>query len=53
MKLVKVYFQSGAQIITNINGTLDEIRRYYVGRWFNLGVVEDDMHFATNVIICN
>ena len=37
MKTVKVTWSDGDTMITDINGTMEEIRAYYVGKWFNLG----------------
>ena len=38
MKTAKVIFDNGDEIITDINGTDEEIQNYYaVGRTFNLG----------------
>ena len=37
MKSVRVTFDDGNIIETNINGTDDEIKRYYLGKQFNLG----------------
>jgi hypothetical protein len=37
MRTIKAHFENGNTITTSINGTDDEIRRYYVGRSFNLG----------------
>jgi hypothetical protein len=34
---VKVTFADGNTLTTDINGTPDEVRAYYVGQWFNLG----------------
>ena len=37
MKAVTVTWSDGDTTETNINGTMEEIRAYYVGTWFNLG----------------
>jgi len=37
MKTVRVTFDNGDSVTTSINGTDEEIRRYYVGNKFNLG----------------
>ena len=37
MKTVRVLFSNSDSFTTSINGTDDEIRRYYVGKVFNLG----------------
>lgn len=47
MRTVKVTWSDGDTSITEINGTMEEIRTYYIGKWFNLGgaynPVEDRM----------
>lgn len=48
MRVVKVLFGNGDSITTSINGTEDEIKRYYaIGRPFNIGSVEDNMQNVT------
>lgn len=37
MKAIKVTYADGDTVETNINGTMEEIERYYVGKWFNVG----------------
>lgn len=50
MRTVRVIFSNGDTITTSINGTDDQIRDYYsVGRWFNLGNVEDLMVTVTGL----
>lgn len=41
-KSVKVYFSNGNYLFTEINGTKEEIERYYVGQVFNVGFGEGD-----------
>jgi hypothetical protein len=44
MRTVKVTFSNNDSITTGINGTDDKIKDYYkVGRYFNLGRVDDLM----------
>lgn len=44
MKAVKVTFQNGDHLSTNINGTDEEIIAYYKpGKVFNIGTVEDNL----------
>ena len=43
MKTVKVTFDNGDSLTTQINGTPEEIRAYYIGRQFNLGNGENDL----------
>ena len=49
MKTVKVTFDNGDSIITNINGTESEIRDYYIGNIFNIGTYEDCLVKAISV----
>lgn len=53
MRSITVTFETGETLNTNINGTNDEIRQYYVGRYFNLGgkldPTQDRMVKATDV----
>jgi hypothetical protein len=50
MKTIKVYFSNGQHLLTNINGTDDDILAYYIGKEFNLGNDENDlMVIATKV----
>lgn len=37
MRAITVYYNNGDRVATNINGTDDEIRAYYLGKEFNLG----------------
>ncbi len=37
MRTVRVNYNDGDWTLTNINGTDEEIRRYYVGKQFNFG----------------
>jgi hypothetical protein len=48
---VKVTFDNGDVIYSDYNAAMgrEEIARYYMGRWFNLGSVKDDMHKAVKV----
>ena len=47
MTHAKITFSNGDIINTSINGTADEIKKYYLGRFFNLGSVGDNMQKAT------
>lgn len=41
MRTVKVTFSDGNSLVTSINGTDEEIRRYYVGQTFNFGDTDE------------
>lgn len=49
MKTVKVTFDNGDNIITNINGTKSEIKEYYIGSIFNIGTYKDCLAKAISV----
>lgn len=51
MKAVKVTFDNGDIITTKINGTEAEIKSYYLGKIFNVGILEDCLARAVNVEI--
>ena len=51
--VAKVTFDNGDVIETAINGTDEEIKSYYMGKTFNLGKEEDDMHKAVKVELLN
>lgn len=42
MKTIKAHFSDGNFLITAINGTREEIEKYYLGKYFNLGNGEKD-----------
>lgn len=39
---VKVHFEDGNTITTRINGTVEAIKKYYVGRFFTFGTCEEN-----------
>lgn len=47
--VARVTFDNGDVIETAINGTDEEIKSYYMGKTFNLGSEEDDMHKVVKV----
>ena len=53
MRAIRVTFADGNTIETNINGTDDEIKAYYIGQEFQFGDTEecpyDKLVKATNV----
>lgn len=46
---VEVSFENGDSIITKINGTKDEVEKYYLNNIFNLGTEFDNMQRAIKV----
>jgi hypothetical protein len=50
MHAVKVTFENGDTITTEINGTRESISEYYaIGKVFNLGRVSDNLQRVTNI----
>jgi hypothetical protein len=50
MKTIKVTCENGRQFSTNINGSIGEIRAYYIGNSFDLGpYFKEDFHRAVHV----
>lgn len=49
MKYVKVTFENGDIIETRINGTKEEIAKYYMSGKINIGKVTDDFQKAVSV----
>lgn len=50
MITVKVYFHDGDYLVSRINCCLREAIEYYLGNWFNLGPVKDNMKQAVKVV---
>jgi len=46
MTAVKITFENKETITTRINGTIEGIKKYYLGKYFNLGKEKDDMQKA-------
>ena len=48
---IRVTFENGDIITTDFNAAVgrEEMAKYYMGRWFNLGSVSDDRHKAIKV----
>ena len=46
---IKVFFENGDSLSTQINTDIDGARRYYIGRQFNLGIENDVMVKAIDV----
>lgn len=53
MRSIRVKFENGDELTTSINGTDEEIRRYYIGQKFQFGDTEqcpqDNLQRAVNV----
>ncbi len=50
MRAVKVTFKSGRTLETNINGTKEDVRRYYVGESFTFGTGEGEDEYADTAV---
>lgn len=51
MDSVKVTFENGDSFETDFNAEVsrEEIKKYYLGKYFNLGSVDDNMQKCINV----
>lgn len=46
MKLVKVYFEDGDTVLSKINGTDEEIKKYYeIGKGMQKGIGLDETYY--------
>lgn len=43
MREIQVHFENGDFLITSINGTNEEILKYYIGQSFNMGTGGNDL----------
>ncbi len=43
MNTYKITYSNNDTVVTEFNGTLEDAKRYYVGRVFNLGNGEHDL----------
>lgn len=50
MLKLKVVFEDGDYLITRINLSLEEAKKYYIGNTFNLGVAEDNLKKCIDII---
>lgn len=46
---IKVTYSNGQEVFTAINGTDEEVKKYYIGQWFNFGIDGDNMQQAIKV----
>lgn len=51
MDSVKVTFDNDDSLVTDFNAQVsrEEMAKYYMNNWFNLGVESDDMHKVVKV----
>lgn len=53
MITVKCTYSNGQTITTSMNGSLETANSYFVGQWFNLGSIEDNMQQCVKVELVN
>lgn len=52
MKIAYVKFKEEKyNYTTNINGSITTIQDYFIGKWFNLGTIEDNMQQCIDCIV--
>jgi ribosomal protein L21E len=49
MITVKCTYENGDQITTRINTTFEEAKRYFLGKTFNIGTIEDNLQKCVKV----
>jgi hypothetical protein len=49
MITVKCTYTNGDTITTSINANMEEARTYFLGKWFNIGSVNDNMQQCVKV----
>ena len=50
---IKIVYDDGDFEYTKINATIEDVRKYYVGRSFNLGITTDNIKRCKDVEILN
>jgi hypothetical protein len=55
MREIKIIYENGNYINTQINGSDEDILKYYLGRYFNFGDIEnrDNMQKVIGVYFCD
>lgn len=49
LRAVRVYFDDGDSLLTEINGTVEQIEQYFLNKTFNIGCAEDKMKKCTRI----
>lgn len=49
MITVKCTYEDGNIITTKFNGTIEEAEVYFLGKYFNIGIVDDDFQECVKV----
>ena len=47
---IKAIFEDGDHILTKINTTIEGAKDYYLNKYFNFGISEDNMKKCINVV---
>lgn len=50
MLKLKVILEDGDYLITKINLSLEEAKKYYIGNKFNLGIAEDNFKKCIDIV---
>lgn len=50
---IKVIFEDGDYFFTTINGSEEEIKKYYIGKILNIGTLTDNMKICIDVEVLN
>jgi hypothetical protein len=48
---IKCFYANGDTILTRFIGSRKQAREYFIGRVFNIGVVEDNLQTCVNIVI--
>lgn len=46
---IKVILENGDFFHTKVSGTKEDVKKYYVGSTFNIGIIDDDMQKCVKV----
>lgn len=49
MITVKCFYENGDSSITNMNCTFDEAKEYFMGKYFNIGTVNDNLQKCVKI----
>lgn len=49
MQTVKVFLEDGNSFVTQINGSKAKIMAYYLGNYFNMGTITDDIKKVVDI----
>lgn len=49
MIAIKCYYEDGNTITTNINGTIEDAKKYFLGQYVNIGHITDNIQQCIRV----